>query len=80
MIYPVIYLPQEAAIFVAFDRAAAKAFAECVDDENQCEITEITECALIDNYGFPCGRSDAGFLFPWLADVDADMQAWLLAH
>jgi hypothetical protein len=63
-------------IFVGFDRAAADAVAHEANEEVQCEIAEVDELPLIDNYGFACARKEAGFLFPWLAKVSDKCSAW----
>lgn len=60
----------ELLAFVAFDAAAAKAYADAQDNEHQCCVSEVEELPLVDNYGFCCDRSEAGVLFPWIAHVD----------
>jgi hypothetical protein len=74
-LHPVSFLG-ETILFVAFDREAAAKFANAVNDDCECEVTEIDELALIDTLGFPCQRKDAGFLFPWLATVKPETAAW----
>jgi hypothetical protein len=66
----------ETILFVAFDHEAAAQFARTVDDDCECEVTEINEFALVDNYGYPCQRKDAGFLFPWMATVTPENAEW----
>jgi hypothetical protein len=74
-LHPVSFLG-ETILFVAFDHEAAAKFAETVDNDCECAVTEITELALIDNYGFPCQRKDAGFLYPWLGTVTKENMEW----
>lgn len=75
-IYPVLVC--EVVAFVAFDHSAATAFANREDDWHRCAVSEIDELVLVDNFGFPCQIKDAGFLFPWLADVTPETALWML--
>jgi hypothetical protein len=56
-------------VFIAFDAAAAAEFAAEENDAAQCEILTTDEVALVDNFGFPCARREAGFIAPWLRQV-----------
>jgi hypothetical protein len=67
-IYPIMFGDSH-CVYVAFDCQEAQRFAKAENDEVQCEIYFVEELPLIDNYGFPCARKDAGFLFPWLKVV-----------
>lgn len=71
-IYPVMFGDSH-CVYVAFDKQEADRFALAENDEVECEIYFVDELALIDNYGYPCERKEAGFLFPWLKVV-ADAQ------
>lgn len=76
-IYPVIFGgTEEHIVFVGFDAAAALDYADAENNEAECEILRVEELPLVDNFGFPCERKEAGFVAPWLAKVSDACAKW----
>jgi hypothetical protein len=58
----VVWFGDYAPIFIAFDAAAAREFADAENAEVECEIMEVHEVVLVDDFGFHCRPADKAVL------------------
>ena len=82
-LHPVTFEGDHTAIvYIAFTAQAAQDFIANSNNEHNNEYGEIYGCCdlplyadeipLVDNYGFPCQRSEASFIAPWLCHVSIE--------
>lgn len=54
----VVFYQLEHPVLVAFDREFAETFAKHENDEVECEIMNVEEVTLVDDFGFHCRPAD----------------------